>query len=105
MAAAAAAAAPVGGDAAAAVAQLAALGDGGDQGAIRLAQLTLQKQQLQAAKKTNQQTIKNEKAKRKRIQDKAKKLSTSELLEVVVLRAAAEAKAKAKAKAKAAAGP
>ena len=80
---------------------MAALGPAGDAAASRLAALEAQSKALQIQKKENKKAIKLEQAKKKRLQAKASKLTTAELLEVVARRTAAEALAKAKAKAKA----
>ena len=92
---------------AAAAAVVAALSPAGDAAAGRLAALEANARSLKAQNAANKKAIKNEVAKKKRLQAKASKLSTAELLQVVAVRSAAEAvaKAKAKAKAKAAAGP
>ena len=86
-----------------AAAALAAVGAAGDPDGAWLAQLLQQQKDLKAQKRTNALAIRNESRKKQRLVEKAKALSTAELLEVVGVRAAAEAKAKAKAKAKAAA--
>ena len=83
------------------VAAVAAVAAAGDPAANRLAELEQDQRELQARKKANQKLIKNEQKKRQRPVEKAKKLSTEELQQVLVARAAAEAKAKGKAKAKA----
>ena len=81
-------------------AAVAGVGAGDDPAAVRLTQLQQDQQRLAAQKRTNTQLIKNELKKKQRLKDKARQLSTQELQEVLVSRAAAEATAKAKAKAK-----
>ena len=98
---AAAAAAAAAGAAAGLAAALAGVGAGDDPSAVRLANLQLDQQRLAAQKRANTMLIKNELKKKQRLKDKAKQLSTLELQEVLVCRAAAEAKAKARAKPKA----
>ena len=66
----------------------------------RIAALDAQKKEIAAQKRDIAKQLKNEQQKRRRLMAKAKNLSTEDLLNVVVSRAAAT---KAKAKAKAAA--
>ena len=100
-------AAPAGGAAGGAGGALAAivagLGANDDASANRLTALHQQQANLAAQRRATQKLIKNETAKKKRILEKARRLTNEELLEVMVSRGAAKAKAKAKAAAKAAA--
>jgi hypothetical protein len=86
-------------------AAMAAMGAGVDPAAARMANLVASKKALAAQKAANVKAIKNEVKKKKRLQEKAKQLSTVDLLEVLATKVVGEAKAKAKAKAKAAAAP
>ena len=86
--------------AAAAAAAVAALSPAGDAALDRLAVLGAESKDLKAQNKANKKAIKSEITKKKRLQAKASKLTTAELLEVVAHRTAADAVAKAKAKAK-----
>ena len=85
----------------AAAAALAAVGAAGDPEGAHLAQLLQHQKDLKAQKRANASAIRNESRKKQRLVEKAKGLTTTELLEVVAVRAAVEAKAKAKATAKA----
>ena len=71
----------------------------GDAPMDRVAALQQQKRDLQAQRSAVAKAIKNEAKKRRRVLDRAKTLSTDDLLSVVAARAAAKAKAKAKGKA------
>ena len=65
----------------------------GDAPGDRVAALQQQKRDLQAQRTAVAKAIKNEAKKRKRVLDRAKTLSTDDLLSVVASRAAAKAKA------------
>jgi hypothetical protein len=92
---------------AAIAAALAGVGPGGDPAAARVSDLEQQQRDLTAARRANARDLRNEQKKRKRLQEKARSLSTDDLQDILIARAAAGAKAKArpkpKAKAKAAA--
>ena len=75
------------------------LQNAGDTRSAQIAALKARQKALQVQRTALAKTIKNENKKRQRIVDKAKTLSTEDLLAVVASRAAAKAKAKAKAKA------
>lgn len=106
-AAAAAAAAPIPPPLPAAAAVAAMIGNLCDPGAQRVADLEAQRRALVYERKQVQKELKNEQRKRRRILEKAKTLSDSELCQVMAARAKAKAVAQAKAvaKAKAKAGP
>lgn len=98
----AAGAAPAAGAAGHAIAAaLAGIGAGDDPAARRLADLQQQDRDLKAAKRANTHAIKNEQRKTQRLKERAKTLSTEDLQDILIQRAAAAAKAKAKPKAKA----
>ena len=98
----AAGAAPAGGGPGLAIAAaLAGVAAGDDPAAMRMAQLQVDHRQLLQQRKANAQAIKNEVKKNKRLKDKAKNLSTADLQDILIQRAAAAAKPKAKPKAKA----
>ena len=69
--------------------------EAGGRTANRLVQLQLQVQDLANQRRAVQRAFKNEAAKKKRLVDKAKKLSSSELMGVIISRIAADAEAKA----------
>ena len=73
----------------------------GDEAGGRIAALEEQRRRLAAERKEVLRTLRNEQRKRKRLIEKAKTLTNSDLMEVLGARAAAKAKAVAKAKAKA----
>ena len=90
--------------AAVAAAAVAAIGAGIDPGAARLQQLVADKKALAARKTANAKELRNEVKKQTRLKQKAKQLSTQDLLDLLAAKNAVP-KAKAKAKAKAAPAP
>ena len=82
-------------------AALAGVAAGDDPAARGMAQLQVDHRDLLQQRKANAQAIKNEVKKNKRLKDKAKNLSTADLQDILIQRAAAAAKPKAKPKAKA----
>lgn len=83
---------------------MAAIGAGIDPGAARLQLLVADKKALAAQRKANAKEMRNEVKKQSRLKQKAKQLSTQDLLDLLAAKNAMP-KAKAKAKAKAAPAP
>ena len=86
---------------AAIAAALAGVGAADDPAALRLQNLQQEYQNLAAARKQNAKEMRSEKKKVKRLKDKAKNLSTTDLQDILIARAAEAAKGKGKGKGKA----